>query len=74
VTTAPAIDEREHIEVFKAAINAALDNGGSGSLARCYGYDEVPGTKQDGSEDKVPGKLPRERVAEPAGCPARRCA
>lgn len=56
MTTAPAVDERKHIDVFQAAINAAMV--AAGSPARCYGYDEVPGTKQDGSEDKVPGKLP----------------
>lgn len=56
MTTAPAVDEREHVDVFKAAVDAVMVS--AGSPARCYKYDEVPGTKQDGSDDKVPGKLP----------------
>lgn len=57
MTTAPAVDEREHVEVFKVAIDEAFDDEGLGSLARCYSYDEVPGTTQDDGPE-VPGRLP----------------
>lgn len=56
MSTAPVLDERLHVEVFKDAVDAVFI--ASGSPARCYGYDEVPGTSQDDGPDKIPGKLP----------------
>lgn len=56
MSTAPVLDERKHVAAFKAAVDAVMV--AAGSPARCYGYDEVPGTSQDSDDDKVPGKLP----------------
>lgn len=56
MSTAPVLDERLHVEAFKAAVSAAMI--AEGSPARCYGYDEVPGSTQSAGPDKVPGKLP----------------
>lgn len=53
MSTAPVLDEREHVEVFKAAVTAKL-----GPKWRCYGYDEVPGSSQDSDGQTLRGALP----------------
>lgn len=53
MSTAPVLDERLHIDVFKAAVDAAL-----GSKARCYEYSEVPGSAQNFVESERRKPLP----------------
>jgi hypothetical protein len=53
VSTAPVLDEREHVEVFKAAVTAAL-----APKWRCYGYDDVPGSPQNPDENERRKPLP----------------